>query len=146
MKALARLIMVPVIFCLLVSGCSLAGAPPKGTVTIKTKIDFNDWPRAGIFEVTEGADILGCSAGSFVDTPVEPKVQKLLTCESGPKSGTFTVEFTAEEDNPGPGDENGLWNTFAATDDFSGLSGGGDFSVVVDEASYSGVEILTCQI
>lgn len=120
-------------------------APKKGTVTIKTRIDFNVWPRGGNFEVPEGADTLGCSAGSFVDTPVEPNVQKLLTCESGTRSGTFTAEFSPKE-VPGPGDENGPWHFVAATGDFTGLAGGGDFWVVVDEGTASGVEALTGEI
>ena len=166
MKSLTRVFIILVIASLLASGCGAPAAAtpvvaqpatpvptsiptvlqPTGMVTIKTKIDFNTWPRAGTFEVSEGANILGCSAGSFVDMPVEPKVQKRLTCKTGTRSGTFTVEFTAEEDNPGPGDENGSWNTFAATEDLIGLSGRGDFSVVVDEVSASGVETLTGEI
>jgi hypothetical protein len=115
-------------------------------ITIRTKINFNVWPRRGTFEVLEGASLLGCSGGSFVDTPVDPIIQKLLTCESGTRSGTFTIEFTAEESNPGPGAENGPWNMAASTEDFVGLAGRGDFSVVHNEETAWGVETLTGQI
>jgi hypothetical protein len=123
--------------CLFVTACTTG--PAKGTVTIKTRIDFNVLPYTGTFEVSEGADILGCSAGSFVDTPMDDSVQKLLTCESGASSGTFTAEFNPEE-NPGP------WSIVAATEDFTGLAGGGGFSIVVDNATASGVETLTGEI
>lgn len=126
--------------CLLGAAC--ADTPTKGTVTITTHIDFRSQPDNGTFEVTEGADVLGCSRGSFVDTPTASTIHKEVTCETGGKSGTFTAEFTPQ-DIPGPGDQNGPWSIVGGTEDFSGLSGDGDFWVVYDEGKSSGVETLT---
>jgi hypothetical protein len=64
MKALAHLFAILVISSLLVAGCGTAAAT-KGRITITTKINFSAWRRAGAFEVSEGADILGCSTGSL---------------------------------------------------------------------------------
>ncbi len=41
---------------------------------------------------------------------------------------------------------NGPWSVKEATDEFSGLSGGGDFSLVFSEVGDSGVETLTGEI
>ena len=157
MKSLTTLIML-IVFLILMSGCGTPesvnptaisptqkAVPLQGRITIATRISFSVWPPAGAFAVVEGADILGCSAGSFVDTPVEPRIQKLMTCESGTKTGTFTFEFTAEE-APGPGDANGPWNIVAVTGDFTGLAGEGDFWVEEDEESGLGYETLTGRI
>ena len=120
-------------------------APRKGMITITTKIDFSARPYHGTFEVTEGAEALGCVSGSFVDTPTASATLKKLTCESGERSGTFTVEFKPQN-IPGRGDQNGPWTVKEGTDDFSGLSGGGDFWVVLDKVTQSGVETLTGEI
>jgi hypothetical protein len=126
---------------------SCTPTPQKGTITITSQIDFSAEPFHGTFEVTEGADVLGCEQGSFVDTqfPATSTVLRDLTCESGERSGTFTLKFTLQN-IPGPGDINGLWSVKEATDEFSGLSGGGDFSLVVSEARDSGVDTTTGEI
>lgn len=124
---------------------SCTPSPPKGTITITTHIDFGALPYHGTFEVTEDAEVLGCVSGSFADTPTASAILKKLTCESGERSGTFTVEFNPQN-IPGPGDQNGPWTVKEGTEDFSGLSGGGDFWVIGDEAARSGVETLTGEI
>lgn len=104
----------------LVAAC--ATKPTQGSVAITTHIDFTTEPPHGTFEVTDGADVLGCSSGTFVDTPTAPgTIHKEFTCESGTKTGTFTAEFSPDR---------GFWKMVDATNDFSGLSGEGDFSVV----------------
>ncbi len=128
--------------CIFLAACT--SAPTSGTVTITTQVDFSSEPIHGTFEVPEGSDVLGCSRGTFVDTPTEQGIDKLLTCESGERSGTFTANFTPQ-DISGPGDQNGPWRIVGATGDFTGLSGSGDFSVV-EEASDSGTETLTGKI
>ncbi len=128
--------------CVFLAACT--SDPAGGAVTIATEIDFSSEPFNGTFEVTEGSDVLGCSQGTFVDTPTAQGIDKLLTCESGERSGTFTANFTLQ-DIPGPGDENGRWRIAGATGDFTGLSGGGDFSVV-EETPDSGTETLTGEI
>ena len=129
-------------FCIFLAACTTA--PTGGTVTISTQIDFSSEPFNGTFEVTEGSDVLGCSRGTFVDTPTQQGINKLLTCEAGERSGTFTANFSPQ-DIPGPGDQNGPWRIVAATEDFTGLSGSGDFSVV-EETPDSGTETLTGEI
>lgn len=126
--------------CLLGAGC--ASSPTKGMVTITTHMTSGPNPYNGTFEMTEGADVLGCSRGSFVDAPTGPAIRKELTCETGWKWGTFTAEFTPR-DIPGPGDQNGPWSIVGGTEDFSGVSGGGEFWVVYHQGESSGVETLT---
>lgn len=123
---------------------SCASNPPKGKIAITTQIDFSAEPFHGTFEVSEGANVLGCERGSFVDTPTDDSILKELSCDAGERFGTFTVEFTPQE-IPGPGDLNGPWSIQEATGDFSGLSGGGDFRLIYGEDD-SGVETLTGDI
>ncbi|CAN5745917.1 hypothetical protein BH20PSE1_BH20PSE1_16710 [soil metagenome] len=110
-----------------------------------TQISFTREPYHGTFEVTRGAEVLGCERGSFVDTPAGTTIFKELTCESGARSGTFAAKFNPQ-DAPGPGDRNGQWSIVEAADDFSGLDGGGEFSAVIDEGWKTGVETLTGNI
>jgi hypothetical protein len=126
---------------------SCTPTPQKGTITITTQFDFSAEPFLGIgtFEVTEGADVLGCEQGSFVDTPLDISVLKELTCESGERSGTFTVKLTPQIIS-GPGDINGVWFVKEATDEFSGLSGKGDVSIFFNEVGVSEVETITGEI
>lgn len=111
--------------------------PAEGSVEIATDIDFSEIPYSGTFEVTEGSDVLGCTGGGFVDTPVSDGVEKVFTCESGPNSGAFTVHFVPPE---------GPWRVVAASDDFSLLRGEGDFVVIEDEVEPVGVETFTGEI
>ena len=94
--------------------------PEAGPMTIETEIDFSAQAQ-GTFEVTEGADILGCSSGTFVDTARDVDVRKDFTCGTGTKEGTFTVVF-----NPLNG--NGPWRILEGTGDFTALQGEGDFT------------------
>lgn len=131
-------------FCIFLAACT--SDPTGGAVTIATEVDFSSEPVQGTFEVTAGSDVLGCSQGTFVDKPAgQVNLHKLLTCESGTRSGTFTVNIVAQH-TPGPGDQNGPWSVVEATEDFTDLSGEGDFSVEIDEATESGVETLTGEI
>ena len=121
------------------------GSAPK-RVTIETEIDFSEEPSHGTFEVTEGADALGCSSGRFEDSPDHSGgVHKVLACEDGSKEGTFTAWFNPSEGG-GSGDQSGPWRIAAATGDFRGLKGEGDFSVEYESTSDTGVETLTGEI
>lgn len=131
---------------LLIATACANDTPTSGPVTIETEIDFSSEPFTGTFEVTEGADVLGCSSGSFVDTLRADDIRKDLTCETGDRDGTFSVSFLHDPNTPGPGDQNGPWSILEGTGDFTGLQGEGDFSVVADEESLSGVETLTGDI
>jgi hypothetical protein len=108
-------------------------APAAGPVpvTIVAQVDFDDRPVIGTFEVTEGADVLQCSSGTFVDGRVnQANHLRVFTCESGPNEGTFTAIFTINDPPTGPGDDNGAWNVSEGSDDFVGLQGGGEWSAV----------------
>ena len=115
------------------NGDSATGPPdppdppgPSGPITIQTVVAFFPRPVRGTFEVVVGSELLGCTRGTFVDTPVDPEassVRKELTCtERG--SGTFRILF---HPITAPG-----WNIVAGvgTGDFVGLQGEGTFSFV----------------
>lgn len=121
-----------------------AAATSPSPVTIVTAIDFSEFPFSGTFTVPEGAGMLGCSAGTFVDFPRGfGVIEKHFTCTSGSGSGdTFIVLFHPRPAIPGPGELNGPWSVLSGTGDFAKLHGSGDFSVVFTGPD-SGVETLT---
>jgi hypothetical protein len=120
-------------------------AAPADMVTISTQIDFTEEPFQGTFKVTDGAAVLGCASGTFVDTPPATPtgrgIYKEFTCESGSRTGTFTAEFWS---NSGP------WKIVDASDEFRGLAGWGAFVVVYTEfenqIATAGVETLIGEI
>ena len=114
----------------------------EGPVTITTDVDFTSLPYEGTFEVSEGADELGCSSGTFVDEEAGDGVNKVSRCADGERSGTFTIYFEP------PADErvSSPWRVVAATGDFSGLEGEGDFIVEINQDEKSGVETFTGDI
>jgi hypothetical protein len=114
----------------LVAAC--ATGPTQSSVAITTQIDFSGEAPNGTFEVNEGADVLGCSSGTFADSQTESGLHKEFTCESGTKTGTFTAEFSPPS---------GPWKIVDATDEFSGLSGEGDFSLAPASEVDEGTEV-----
>ena len=108
------------------------GNEEPGQIEISTDIQFNidgtpegELPaqHGGTFEVTVGADQLGCESGTSVDTDNGPGgVEKLMTCEQGERTGTFSVSFIPFE---------GPWTITAATDNFDGLGGLGDWDAQI---------------
>ena len=115
---------------LFVGACG-SDAPTSGPVTIETEADFSTRPVVGTFEVTEGADILGCSNGTWEDTFDEATedVTKAMTC-SEPNAGTFTILFDPDGYDTGPGELNGPWSILNGVADFADLQGEGDFWMV----------------
>lgn len=109
----------------------VAGQPTltAGPVTIKTDIDRSVSPLSGTFEVTVGADVLGCSAGTLVSMNSETflKDEHVMTCESGPNTGTFTIIYDPTETS--------RWNVLESSDDFAGLQGEGRISFVLGRSS-----------
>ena len=101
-----------------VSPPALAAA--HNSITLVTQIDFSEFPFRGTFVVTEGAAALGCSAGTFVDTPTGAAIRKDFTCTAGGE-GSFTFLF-----RPGTGNN---WNVLTGSGDFSGLHGTGEFAL-----------------
>ena len=138
---------VAIVLVLLLFAVPAWADQPSGPVTMSTLISFESFPFHGTFTVPEGANILGCSAGDFVDhpsgfdPPAKGDIAKIFTCTDG-GTGTFTANFQPNPPKPGPGDANGHWNITEATGDFTGLRGQGDFSVT-NTGSDSGVETLT---
>jgi len=123
----------------------------SGPVTIKTASDYNSEPIHGTFEVKEGADILGCSNGTYVDTlrPSEfdnsvDEINKVMTC-SEPDTGTFTIAFVPNGYDTGPGVLNGPWRILDGFGDFVDLQGEGDYWLV-PLGPKTGVETYTGDI
>lgn len=108
---------------LLLTACG-GEATTSGPVTIKAQVVLG--ADAGTFEVTEGADVLGCSSGTFLDMSETHDIRDAdLTCESGEKAGTFSVMFWRQQSGA---EEAGTWTIVGGTGDFSGLQGGGEYS------------------
>lgn len=100
--------------------------PTTGPVTIETDVDRSVSPLSGTFEVTVGADVLGCSSGTLVQSDTFGKLDNVMTCESGPNAGTFTIVYSTEDFN---------WSVLESSDDFAGLQGDGRFSFVMTGSS-----------
>jgi hypothetical protein len=117
-------------------------------VTIVTQIDFSTFPFHGTFSVVDGASLLGCSGGTFVDHPIAlashgaSAKEKDLTCAAGEASGSSFIVIFQVTPAPGPGLGNGHWEVFTGTGAFANLHGGGDFSVVPTSPT-TGMETLT---
>ena len=131
----------------LAAGCGGDDEDPVGdagasSVTVMTEIDFNEEPFTGTFEVTEGADALGCMTGTFVDTAGDEEIEKTFTCADGVKEGTFTalIVLPTEEGELTP------WRIIEATEDFAGLEGEGEFSVDENDEEKTGVETLVGEV
>ena len=132
------ILVLAVLFLLAASLASTVGAAqPEGPVTITSAIDFTALPRVGRFEVTEGAELLGCSEGTYVGSwPGRGRrnssiVRQDFFCEREPDEDgpDFVVK-----NNPNPtisGDEDlyGHWVFWKGTGDFAGLRGRGEVSV-----------------
>ena len=103
---------------------------PEGPVSISTMIDFQVF--GGTFDVSQGSELLGCSAGTFRDTfRGHGAIEKKFTCELG-GAGTFTFLF-----KPifwaGHGDLTGHWEVWRSDGDFAGLRGQGSFSILFSD-------------
>jgi len=103
--------------------------PTAGPVTIETDVDRSVSPLQGTFEVTVGADVLGCSSGTLVQMNSETfgKKDNVMTCESGSNTGTFTIVYDPVDTS--------RWTVLESSDDFAGLQGEGRLSWVLPNAS-----------
>ena len=134
-----RSILVLAVLFLLAAGLAstVGAAEPKGPVTIKTVVDFSVLPPVGQFVVTEGAALLGCSEGTFVDSwPYRSQwsssiVRKDFFCKREPDDfgSDFVVKLNVTPTIPGDGDLNGHWVFWKGRGDFAGLRGRGEVSV-----------------
>jgi hypothetical protein len=118
---------------LLAAACS-DDTPKEGPVTFVNQVDFSFRPVAGTFEVTEGADVLGCSSGAFVDAgSPDTGIERVYTCDSGSNEGSFTSTFNFDAREPETISDNGTWSIVEGSDDFAGLQGSGDWSIVYEQ-------------
>lgn len=125
-----------------------SGTPTEGSVTMETVGNLAN--GIGAFTVTEGADILGCSAGTVLDTILDDfgtgvAGTKELTCESGDEA-TFTMSFTVDEETAGPGDRNGTWSIDSGTGSLAELRGSGSIAAVISDDFSQVAEALTGEI
>ena len=74
-------------------------------------------------EVEMGADVLGCSSLSYVDSGGGVTTDRVYTCESGERVGSFTVRFRPQ--GYANADFLSGWAVVGATGDFVGLQGEG---------------------
>jgi hypothetical protein len=102
-----------------------------GDIEMTAAFDFEQ--GGGTWEVRAGADVLGCDGGSFTEVGLAAEAERTATCDDGPGSGTIVLRFAPEETEPGSGEFVSDWTVHAATGDFAGLEGGGDFSGVVND-------------
>ena len=99
-----------------------------GPVTIETTVDFAATQATGTFEVVDGSDLLGCSAGSLTEFGGPSGITNVMTCEDGDREGTFTLRWEILNSAEGPGDVNGPWSVLESSGEFAGLTGEGMWS------------------
>ena len=134
-----------VVVLLLVSACS--DTPKEGPVTIVAQDNFSTRPVVGTFEVTEGADVLGCSSGTFVDEFIAgDDIRRVFSCDSGSNEGAFAASFDLNGTATGEGDDGGAWSVLEGSDDFVGLQGAGEWFVVYATGEITGVSTWTGDI
>jgi len=102
------------------------------SITIETVVDFAAEPAEGTFEVTDGAEQLGCASGALVETGGNDGIQNAFSCDDGAREGTFALVWTIVDGADGPGDVNGPWMVGDASGDYTGLIGEGDWSGTSD--------------
>jgi hypothetical protein len=108
-------------------------APVAGPVTFRAKINLADPTVGGTFVVDTGADVLGCSSGTVVQLGgSQSSVGNIvMTCDSGPNTGTFTVDHGSEDVY--------VWNVVESSDDFAGLQGEGSWDFILTSANAASV-------
>ena len=94
---------------------------------------FEPLTGTGPFDVTEGADTLGCSSGTVADQGViedslpDLRVNRVWTCTSGDREGTFTASVVLSAASDFNVSE---WEIIESTGDFAGLQGTGEGQAV----------------
>ncbi|MGI9584484.1 MAG: hypothetical protein ACR2N7_02730 [Acidimicrobiia bacterium] len=129
---LAAAVVIAGISLVVLSQVSEDATPATGPVamTFETIVDLSARPETGVFEVTEGAEALGCSAGTNVYTfdGATRNATMDATCTEG---GTGTFELYIDQGGVVLARE-GTWSVLAGTGDFVGLQGGGDYVLETD--------------
>ncbi len=116
----------------------VAEAAAESVFAIETMFDLESEPGLGTFEVSLGADAMGCSAGSVLENGGTGGITNEFACEGGQREGTFTIEWQIVDDVAGPGDANGPWTVIETSGDFAGLSGEGIWSGTGDDVAAYG--------
>jgi hypothetical protein len=113
-------------------------------VTIEFPFDIsNQSQTVGTFEVTEGADELGCEAGTAVNNGISAEIiATVMDCDGG----TITVHFDPEADPAGGGAFIGQWNIVEGTGDFERLGGGGELTSVRDSETLTIAQTLSGEL
>ncbi len=127
-----------------ISGTDEEAAPTSvvaGDIAVASTFDFE--LGEGTWEVTDGADVLGCGGGSLADDELAAAIERTLTCDAGPGSGTIVIRFTPEPTDSEATDFASDWTVHAATGDFAGLEGGGDWAGTFNGDRTAADETLT---
>jgi hypothetical protein len=128
-----------------VDTAAVAGAAPTiehpgEPIEIRTEVTIADEEGAETIatgEVLEGStlgDSPFCVGGSIVDMHPSPEVdpdyliEREITCPDG----TITIGLTPEVGSPPGEPQRGSWTIVSGSDDFDGLSGGGEMEVEYD--------------
>ena len=123
--------MLVIVMMLVVAACG-DDTPTAGPVAFKATINLSDSPVVGTFSVTTGADVLGCSSGTVVQMANPVWIgNSIMTCDSGPNMGTFTVDHGSEDVY--------VWNVVESSGDFAGLQGEGSWEFVLTSANAASV-------
>jgi hypothetical protein len=126
-------------------------APTTAAVTFELVVDISASSSGptGDFEVSEGAEALGCSAGRLYSETQDGEgasVLAVLTCEEGPKAGEIKVRFDLVALDDSGDNFEGSWRIDGGTADFEGLEGDGELSGVRDTAANIIVQTHTGEI
>ncbi len=124
-------------------------APTTAAVTFELSTDIGGSVPIGNFEVSEGAEALGCSGGRLYANTQDDEgasVLAVLTCEEGPKAGEFKVWFDLVALDDSGDNFEGSWRIDGGTADFEGLEGDGELSGVRDTAANIIVQTHTGEI
>jgi hypothetical protein len=75
-------------------------------------------------------------------------IERVYTCDSGSNEGSFAASFNFDTTGLSNNDsDNGTWSVVEGSDDFDGLQGSGDWSIVYDQTGGgSGVGTWTADI
>lgn len=113
-------------------------------IEMSATIDFEQGD--GAWQITSGAEALGCEGGTFTEGGFAAGAERTMTCDDGPGTGTIVLRFAPELVQEDPVEFASDWTVHAATGDFAGLEGGGAFSGLMNEEETGGNETWTGSI
>lgn len=107
---------------------STTSAEPAPQIMIEGAVSFGPNVGTGTWEVTKGAELLGCDGGTMEEFDAQDAVAGELTCD-GERSGAFVGLFTPAG---GGSTFTSSWDVIAASGDFDDMSGLGNWSGEID--------------